>query len=58
MSNIVGRSVGWGAIFGAIAAFASGLCLAILEKVHVICGNTDCRPYQMLKEVIEGTATY
>ena len=29
MSNIVGRSVGWGAIFGAIAAFASGLCLAI-----------------------------
>ena len=29
-----------------------------LEKVHVICGNTDCRPYQMLKEVIEGTATY
>jgi hypothetical protein len=29
-----------------------------LEKVHLICGNTDCRPYQMLKEVIEGTATY
>jgi tetratricopeptide (TPR) repeat protein len=29
-----------------------------LEKVRVICGNTDCRPYQMLKEVIEGTATY
>ena len=29
MSNIVGRSAGWGAIFGAAAAFASGLCLAI-----------------------------
>ncbi len=29
-----------------------------LEKVHLICGNTDCRPYQMLKEVIDGTATY
>lgn len=29
-----------------------------LEKVRVICGNTDCRPYRMLKEVIEGTATY
>ena len=29
MSNIVARSAGWGAIFGAIAAFASGLCLAI-----------------------------
>ena len=29
MSNIVVRSAGWGAIFGAIAAFASGLCLAI-----------------------------
>jgi hypothetical protein len=29
MNNIVGRSAGWGAIFGAAAAFASGLCLAI-----------------------------
>jgi len=29
-----------------------------LEKVRLICGNTDCRPYRMLKEVIEGTATY
>jgi tetratricopeptide (TPR) repeat protein len=29
-----------------------------LEKVRVICGNTDCRPYQMLKDVIDGTVTY
>ena len=29
-----------------------------LEKVRLICGNTDCAPYQMLKEVIDGTATY
>ena len=29
-----------------------------LEKVRLICGNTDCRPYEMLKEVIDGTATY
>ena len=29
MSNIVGRSAGGGAIFGAIAAFASGSCAAI-----------------------------
>ena len=29
-----------------------------LEKVRLICGNTDCRPYRMLKEVIDGTATY
>jgi tetratricopeptide (TPR) repeat protein len=29
-----------------------------LEKVRLICGNTECRPYQMLKEVIDGTATY
>ena len=28
-----------------------------LEKVRLICG-TECRPYQMLREVIEGTATY
>jgi tetratricopeptide (TPR) repeat protein len=28
-----------------------------LEKVRVICG-TDCKPYKMLKDVIEGTETY
>ena len=28
-----------------------------LEKVRLICG-TDCRPYKMLKDVIDGTATY
>ena len=28
-----------------------------LEKVRVICG-TDCRAYRMLKDVIDGTATY
>jgi tetratricopeptide (TPR) repeat protein len=29
-----------------------------LEKVRLICGNTDCRPYRMLEDVINGTATY
>lgn len=29
-----------------------------LEKVRVICGNTDCPPYRKLKDVIDGTATY
>ena len=29
-----------------------------LEKVRVICGNTDCRPYRMLSDVIDGTVTY
>ena len=29
-----------------------------LEKVRLICGNTDCREYRMLKDVIDGTATY
>jgi tetratricopeptide (TPR) repeat protein len=29
-----------------------------LEKVRLICGDTDCRPYRMLKDVIDGTATY
>ena len=28
-----------------------------LEKVRVICG-TDCKPYKMLKDVIDGTETY
>ena len=28
-----------------------------LEKVRLICGNTDCRAYKMLKDVIDGTAT-
>jgi tetratricopeptide (TPR) repeat protein len=28
-----------------------------LEKVRLICG-TDCRPYKMLKEAIDGTVTY
>src|SRR3984885_5875952 len=29
-----------------------------LEKVRVICGNTDCREYRMLKDAIDGTITY
>jgi len=29
-----------------------------LEKVGLICGNTDCRAYKMLKDAIDGTATY
>ena len=29
-----------------------------LEKVRLICGNTDCREYRLLKDVIDGTATY
>jgi len=29
-----------------------------LEKVRAICGNTECREYVMLKNVIDGTATY
>jgi tetratricopeptide (TPR) repeat protein len=29
-----------------------------LEKVRAICGDTDCRPYQMLKGAIDGTVTY
>jgi tetratricopeptide (TPR) repeat protein len=29
-----------------------------LEKVRAICGNTDCRAYQMLKDAIDGTITY
>ena len=28
-----------------------------LEKVRLICG-TDCKPYKMLEDVIEGTETY
>ncbi|HTP90302.1 MAG TPA: tetratricopeptide repeat protein [Xanthobacteraceae bacterium] len=29
-----------------------------LEKVRAICGNTECREYRALKDVIDGTATY
>jgi tetratricopeptide (TPR) repeat protein len=29
-----------------------------LEKVRLICGNTECRAYTMLKEVIDGSKTY
>jgi tetratricopeptide (TPR) repeat protein len=29
-----------------------------LEKVRVICGNTDCREYKALKEAIDGTVSY
>jgi len=29
-----------------------------LEKVRLICGNTECEEYTKLKGVIEGTATY
>jgi tetratricopeptide (TPR) repeat protein len=29
-----------------------------LEKVRTICGNTECKEYVALKEVIDGTRTY
>jgi len=29
-----------------------------LEKVRMICGNTDCREYKLLKDAIDGTAAY
>jgi tetratricopeptide (TPR) repeat protein len=29
-----------------------------LEKVHMICGNTECHEYVALKDVIDGTKTY
>jgi len=29
-----------------------------LEKVRMICGNTECREYKLLKDVIDGTASY
>ncbi len=29
-----------------------------LEKIKLICGGEDCREYRMLKDVIDGTATY
>jgi tetratricopeptide (TPR) repeat protein len=29
-----------------------------LEKVRMICGNTECKEYVALKEVIDGTRTY
>ena len=29
-----------------------------LEKVASICGNTECREYRALKDVIDGTVTY
>ena len=29
-----------------------------LEKVHAICGNTNCPEYTALKAVIDGTVTY
>ena len=29
-----------------------------LEMVRLICGNTECKPYVALKEVIDGTRTY
>jgi tetratricopeptide (TPR) repeat protein len=29
-----------------------------LEKVRVICGDTDCPEYKALKEVIDGTVSY
>ena len=29
-----------------------------LEKVRTICGNTECREYVALKDVIDGTKTY
>jgi tetratricopeptide (TPR) repeat protein len=29
-----------------------------LEKIKLICGNADCKEYRMLKDVIDGNATY
>jgi len=29
-----------------------------LEKVRLICGNTECREYRMLEAAIDGTVTY
>jgi tetratricopeptide (TPR) repeat protein len=29
-----------------------------LEKVRAICGNSECREYKALKDVIDGTVTY
>jgi tetratricopeptide (TPR) repeat protein len=29
-----------------------------LERVRIICGNTDCPEYKLLKDAIEGTASY
>ena len=29
-----------------------------LEKVYMICGNTDCPEYKLLKDAIDGTPTY
>jgi tetratricopeptide (TPR) repeat protein len=29
-----------------------------LEKVRLICGDTDCHAYKMLKDAIDGTITY
>ena len=29
-----------------------------LTKVASLCGNTTCREYKMLKNVIDGTGTY
>jgi tetratricopeptide (TPR) repeat protein len=29
-----------------------------LEKVRMICGNTDCPEYKLLKDAIDGTVTY
>ncbi len=35
-----------------------GMALADLAKVRLICGNTQCREYRELKEVIEGKEHY
>ncbi len=29
-----------------------------LQKVQLICGNTNCEEYRQLKDVIDGKATY
>jgi hypothetical protein len=29
-----------------------------LEKVRMICGNTDCPEYKLLKDAIDGTTAY
>jgi len=29
-----------------------------LQKVKLLCGNTDCTEYKQLRDVIDGTASY
>jgi hypothetical protein len=43
--------------FGALCLYDGDCYQDDLERVRLICG-TECRPYKMLKDVIDGTATY